>query len=390
MTRRLFLSFFCIFILFFESQWLFSEEFSDPDFGFYFDLPEGYSLSDFSDDELSYLFTHQVLPCSVVIKITIQKNSNSQNELKNCLKKLNSTSETASFEWNGFLCAISSFEMTLDQKYCGWAITAPLLKEDSFITMLSYATEETAKNYPQFIASSINSLCPDKKFIKSPGLLSTFAYPKEGKKEVSVKIAGKTINSQIDSGDEEASNFVINNEIEVLSLYAQSSHKIQAWKRYYRLIYRDNSSRIEKVIKQIIKTLYPLALKENPEHPENQIAAWTLEYVQKMKYERDKTNRADFANLCSIINGKGSDCDSRSLLVASIMNEAGFDSLLLVSDEFKHALVAVNLDAQGQKFTYNKKEYLMGETTAFITFGTISANHADRTKWFAVDFNFEF
>ena len=87
------------------------------------------------------------------------------------------------------------------------------------------------------------------------------------------------------------------------------------------------------------------------------------------------------------ISGKGSDCDSRSMLISILLNYAGLDTAILISREYSHAVVVTDIPAPGQTYTMeNGREYLFGETTAKVTWGMIAQNQADRTKWIPVCF----
>ena len=50
-------------------------------------------------------------------------------------------------------------------------------------------------------------------------------------------------------------------------------------------------------------------------------------------------------------------------------------------------MAAVKINAPGQTFKDPKsgEEYLMGETTAKVNWGTIAQDHADRKKWLTIE-----
>ncbi len=59
------------------------------------------------------------------------------------------------------------------------------------------------------------------------------------------------------------------------------------------------------------------------------------------------------------------DCDTRTLLLHTILKELGFDILELVSDHYGHAILAINLDIPYglHHFMYLGKKYYLWETT---------------------------
>ena len=76
------------------------------------------------------------------------------------------------------------------------------------------------------------------------------------------------------------------------------------------------------------------------------------------------------------------------MLVSAILNLCGYDTIMLVSREYSHAVAATCIEAPGQKYHLkeNDKDYIFGETTEKITWGMIAQNHSDRTKWIPIIF----
>lgn len=382
--HKIFLS---ILIILFVSQ-AFAEQITDRDFGFSLDIPEGFEIADYTQDGMSYVFSHPNIPVTLVMKITEEPSSNAALVLKKNLTKLNAKGDTDSFNWNGANCGISNFTMTLDDNYFGWGVTAPVKIEDYYVLLLCYAPQ-SKKACEQFIISTINSLCIDSERLNTPGIITSYAFPAEGRKAISLNIGGKQIKTTIDKSDIEAAKFTIELEYAVLTLYASHNLWKEAWQRYYRMIYRDNAGRMEAAAADIYNALYPELKKLYPYDAEIKYAQALLSWVQTFNYDRAKSkNESDFTSIPAAITGTGSDCDSRSILISIFLNYMGIDTAILISHEYSHAMVVTDIPAPGQTFTMeNGREYLMGETTAQVTWGTIAADHADRTKWIPVSFN---
>jgi len=387
MTRQVFLKITSVIFL-----WLcvgfnsYSEIIEDSTFGYSIDIPEGYELAASSDDNMSLIFDHKNIPVTLALKI-YQATSDSHTVLKSAMDKLNAKAELSELNWCEKKCAISLFTMKLDQNYSGWAVCAPTIYDDYFITLISYAPEEKADGCQEFIISPLNSLKIGS--YKSCGIITDFAYPPESEKTVLLKIGKKGIQTKLNTVDKEAANFVINTEYNILLLYGKHKLWKEAWKRYYRMIYRDSDARLQRCIKDIYKALYPLAQEANPENPDLALAQMLLTWTQNFDYQRaDNGNQSDFTSLPASLMGEGSDCDSRAMLMTVLLKNYGIDSLLLFSPEYSHAMVAANLNGLGQEYTNPETNvnYLMGETTAKVTWGTIAQDHADRSKWFSVDF----
>lgn len=64
-----------------------------------------------------------------------------------------------------------------------------------------------------------------------------------------------------------------------------------------------------------------------------------------------------------IANFKG-DCDTRALFLYSILKERGLDVAVLVSEQYGHAILGINIPGRGKYVTKNGKKYLTFETTS--------------------------
>ncbi|WP_296636191.1 ABC transporter permease [Polaribacter sp.] len=62
-------------------------------------------------------------------------------------------------------------------------------------------------------------------------------------------------------------------------------------------------------------------------------------------------------------NFKG-DCDTRALFLYSILKERGLDVAVLVSEQYGHAILGINIPGRGKYVTKNGKKYLTFETTS--------------------------
>lgn len=389
MTRFCKKLFYFLFIIFAITSYSFSEQITDRDFGFSLDIPEGFEIADYTEDGMSYVFSHPNIPVTLVMKLTEEKNAKSAAEVLNKnLKKLNASGETDSFKWNGTVCGISYFSMSLDDNYSGWAVSAPVKIQDYYVILLCYAPE-SKKGCEQFIISTINSLSINNEYLNTPGIITSYAFPPEGSESVLLKIGGKEIKTSLDKSDEEAAKFVTDLEYSVLNLYANHKMWKEAWQRYYRMIYRDNAGRLQQTAKNIYDSIYPELKKSKPQDADIKYAQALLSWVQTFGYERAQSKiESDFTSLPASIKGKGSDCDSRSMLVSVLLNYTGIDTAMLISREYSHAVVVTDIPAPGQTFTMeNGREYLFGETTARVTWGMLAQDQADRTKWIPVTFD---
>ncbi|WP_436514542.1 hypothetical protein [Ekhidna sp. To15] len=57
------------------------------------------------------------------------------------------------------------------------------------------------------------------------------------------------------------------------------------------------------------------------------------------------------------------DCDTRAVLIYSLLENLGFDPMIVVSNEYAHAMVALNIPATGDHLIHRGKNYYFWETT---------------------------
>lgn len=58
------------------------------------------------------------------------------------------------------------------------------------------------------------------------------------------------------------------------------------------------------------------------------------------------------------------DCDTRAVLIYTLLEELGFDPMIVVSNEYGHAMLALNLPSVGDHLEFRGKNYYFWETTA--------------------------
>ncbi|NLC93657.1 MAG: hypothetical protein GX677_09405 [Treponema sp.] len=374
-----------IFILFFTINFSFAEILYDSNYNYSVDIPEGFQISDMSDDSTSILFTHPNIAVTLAIKVYNDKSfSSSEEALLYSLRNLSSNPAIDTATWNGKKCSLSEIDFTLDKNYSGWAVSAELINK-TYITLLCYASKDISKGAQQFIISTLNSLCVDFDYYNAPGIFVNYAFPKKGDKKVELIIDGTKISSKVDKTDEEAAQFIVDLEYSVLTLYQNHKSWKEAWQRYYRQIYKDNYYRLNSIFSDIQKGM---KVDFSDDKSKLNYLQKILFWVQDFSYERNNSSKkeADFTNLVSSVLGKGNDCDSRSMLICAFAKNVGIDGIMVVSNKYSHAVSAINIDAPGQKYKLGDKYYLYGETTAKLTFGIIEETLNDKDNWLPVIF----
>jgi energy-coupling factor transporter transmembrane protein EcfT len=80
---------------------------------------------------------------------------------------------------------------------------------------------------------------------------------------------------------------------------------------------------------------------------------------------------------------KGGDCDSRTVLLYTLLKKYNYDVVILNSDLYGHSILGVNLPTRGKYKLYNNKKYHFWETTGVgWKRGEIPPEWGDVSKWF--------
>lgn len=363
-----------------------AELFSSSHYGWTLDLPEGFFLSDATDDGLSYFFEHEFMKVRLAIKIfpsgKFQRNDLAMEDV---LNKLNADGEIDGFLWRERQVSVANFSFQIPGNktaQSGWGISASLPKSGANIVVLCYADSENSNDVQQFIVSALDSIVLEDDDWRKPGIITSYAFPAQQKKDIALKIDGKNIFTKIPGDASDSANFVIEREFSVLTLYAARKNWKEAWQRYYRLIFREAYSKFDDAAKDIRNALGGNALNSRQSNFEilKKLLAWT----QDFQYNRNQ-NSSDFNDLASVLQNKGSDCDSRSLLLCVLMEHYGVKSELFISMEYSHAICGFDLAGSGARINVDGTNYLLCETTAHVDPGLVAQEHSETSKWISVD-----
>lgn len=366
----------------FCSVQLFATQQYSPSYGYSIDFPEGFYLSAKNDDSTAYQFDSALLPVQAILRIyDADRYPSAQDALDGTLDALGADGTSESFSWRGTDAALATFTLKLKQSENeGLGFASPLTYGKGTLVLFTWCEQNQYENCLNYMLSLLDSVCIDRGSYFEQGPITTYAYPaSEEKRELSLDIGGTKVTTSINASDEEASRYLIEREFSVMQLYQQSVLWKEAWQRYYRMIFRDSYGRLQNVAFDIYNALSPSCADET------ELAQRLLTWTQGMPYEREKTN-SDFADLPSILAGGGSDCDSRSMLLAVLLRQMNVDTVIFVSAEYGHALAGIVSDHPGHTYSVNGKKYLMGETTATgLTWGKVAQDLDDESKWIAVE-----
>jgi hypothetical protein len=289
--------------------------------------------------------------------------------------------DTSSFAYQGRGAVIADLSFTTDTgPRKGYAVfIAGRTSPESGYALVASAETSRFDSYSELIISCLDAFSIDRAARRYSGPVAQFLLPwpvPRAERKVAVLPAGSfSLPWSSQEAQDEVS--VIQREFHVLTMYLKSETLwVDAWARYYRMVYKESSARLDNLTKAFSDSL-PV---DDPTESARRVLAW----VQGFHYERDFSG-IDFVPPLTAAFEKRGDCDSRAMVMAIILESVGIDSVLMVSREYSHAMLAVDVPGGGQRFMYKGKAYLVAETTAKVGIGMIDASQADFSKWLGVD-----
>ncbi|MBR6154287.1 MAG: hypothetical protein IKQ43_07610 [Treponema sp.] len=344
------------------------------------DFPLGFNLVDANSDGTAYQLQSLVPQSAVTAVIRIydsKRYDSAENALKGTLNTLNAKYEAEQFEWRNQTSSIASFTAVMGcDNVAGYALSASLPENKGTIILLTWCDPRFLERSQNYMLSFLDALNIDLGCYYEAGPITAYLYPKSSEYvAVNLKIDGKDIKSRLRANDKEASEYLIEREYDVLTLYASNNLWKDAWQRYYRMIFRDSYIRLWQVSFDIYNEIAPSCTDDT------ELAQKLLTWTQGFKYEREK-NTSDFASLPSMMLGGGSDCDSRSMLLTVLLTAMNQKAAMMVSAHYSHAMALFVSDHPGHSYEFEGEQWLMGETTAQgLTWGKIDATQDTQTKW---------
>jgi Transglutaminase-like superfamily len=357
--------------------------------GFFIDMPSGFGLKN-GDGATRYAFTDPEGGMEYdILAYEPGRFADAPELASQTLGKLGSSGGSTPYSYEGRKAVLAELGFALNgarQKGYGLFIEGRKIAggkgaiDEYSYALLAYAPESDFEAYSDFILSCLDSFSVDAAARRSPGPVSQFTldWPPTRDKERLVSLAGGG-HASLPWAETEAEQEAQTDtrEYKVLTAYANEPALSQdAWARFYRMAYRESAARLDRLALETSKTIPP----DDPTEAARKILAW----VQGFVYERDEKG-SDFIPPLTAAYGATGDCDSRAVVAAIILRRLGIDAILMVSREYSHAMLGVDVPGGGQRFDFNGKRYLVGETTAKIGMGTIAADMADWTKWMGID-----
>jgi hypothetical protein len=152
------------------------------------------------------------------------------------------------------------------------------------------------------------------------------------------------------------------------------------WDAVYKAMRDDNEDRVE-----IISRIFKYAIKKQ-NLSTNQAVEMILNFVQNIEYYIPEELYFEvYPPINTIMYNKG-DCDSKSLLIAMLLEDLGYDAILLYSYKYLHAMAGININGSGSYIEYKGKKFYFMETTGRNwKIGMIPSETNELSFWHPID-----
>jgi hypothetical protein len=363
-----------------------AKEFTSDD-GIFIDMPSGFAPGEGDGkSRFSYFSPDGEVEFDIMIHDPGQFPSTEEMAAK-MLKKLDSKGQSSGFVYEGRRAVIAELSFALDgSTRRGYAIfisgslsSAGGPASGRGYALLAHARASQFDSVVDFIMSCLDGFSIDRAARRSPGPVSQFLLPWPAPRPDRKTAALPGCRIELPWSSEEARQELstVQREYRILTTFLEDRTLwIDAWARFYRMVYRESAARLDSFTEAFARTLPA----DDPTESARRILAWVQDFV----FERDLSGLDFVPPLIAAFERRG-DCDSRAMVMAIILERLGVDSILMLSREYSHAMLAVNVPGGGQRFPFKGREYLVAETTARAGLGMIDASQADFSKWLGVD-----
>ena len=144
---------------------------------------------------------------------------------------------------------------------------------------------------------------------------------------------------------------------------------------YWGKLYRQLVDQDYYQIQFLADSLYDLAVEKD--FGEREFASLVVSFIQDIPYSYIKpdecpdTNKPCKANVrfgifspYEFLHTMSGDCDTRAVLLFAMFDYLGYDPMIVISDNYLHAMLALNIQSSGDYISHDQKKYYFWETTA--------------------------
>jgi hypothetical protein len=374
--QTLFVLLFSFFSLLFSLFPLDASPLLSATWGFRLDLPEGYEYIEGNNrDRFSFKGPNGAMFDIVVYNGVYQDVEQMANDVT---RRLGSEGETASFEYEGKTAVLLDLYF---RSLAGWGLCLELAGNGKggnppLLCALAYSPS-SGVDMDVYHISALDSIAPSDLEARRPGPISEFSYPRG--EAVEFPVAFTDLGALFRENDAEAAQAVVDREFSLLRRYESADNWQQAWIRYYGAVYRDSWDRLSAAA-------FRLEREWNTGADTRAFSEKALAFVQGFIYERNLEG-SDFINLVTAISEGRGDCDTRSMLLAILLEQADIPAAMMISQNHSHAMGLADVPGGGARFDTGGKKWLVAETTDKVGIGLISADKSDTASWLGVIFD---
>ena len=141
--------------------------------------------------------------------------------------------------------------------------------------------------------------------------------------------------------------YILLQEIDITDFYSD----------LYGFLYQKNRQRLSDMISKfrVIQKKYSLDYR--------QFAEFIISCIQYTTYKLPDEMYGIYTQL-ELVKSKTGDCDTRSVLLYTILKELGYDVVIFYSEYYQHAMLGIANMASGEYLKYEGTKYYFVETTA--------------------------
>ena len=355
-----------------------SREFFLEPWGCYLDLPQGWEPLEVSDTKATFadegahaFFQVHAYPAT--------RYAGGEEMFQDVGDRLKADGEGELFNYQGNEAVLTDLLFQGGSTFFkGWGLYVDGTEFDWVI--LGFATAELSEAYHVPLLSALDSFSLNDRALLSPGPVSQFyASTATDSEEFDFEVPFEDHMLQVitTDADVEASRVTLEREARVLALYTPED--IDAWQRFYRMLYRDSYRKVDSLFRSLI--MAGISPRQDPLLTAKTLLSW----IQGFGCARTGGLEDLSLPLDSLYNGAG-DCDSLGLLYVILLKHYGIDAILMVSGTYSHAMAAVDVEAPGARFEWEGRKYLVAETIYEVDLGLIAADMADPAHWMGITF----
>ncbi len=352
-----------------------SEPYLVSELGYTVDPPEGWEVLEASDPaRVSFADPSH----SAVFQVTVlpgDRYDEAAAMFAEVKRDLNARGEGAGYSYSGMDARLADLSFTGSEfRARGYWIFLDGVEHDYLLA--AFCSESRYRELHDFLLSALDSFAPSGAERLEPGPVSQFTYPYPGgdPQRDRIPFEGRELSVAREPGEVDANQVVVEREARILATYQQN--RAQAWRRYYRAIYRDSFHRLDVLSGALASALGPAAAPQ-------EAARRLLKWVQGFRYTRTGTVSDLTCPLGAALDLSG-DCDSRALVYVILLHHLHIDAVLMVSARYSHSMVGVDVTGKGARFQVGGRGYLAAEVTEPVALGLIASDMADPSKWIAV------